>query len=207
MKRIIFATSLFLLGFTPNTWAECRETPASYRAYNYGALTLRKDLIGQIPHYEGWPGYIQSKNITDTEGNSIMYFSTIESGIAAWWAWFDRKGFSYNAPITLRQIANIYGDGVERKVRVYVDQWAGLSAPYFGHKLGIDEPINLANKADRWALAQTMFRHESGPGCPLPFDQNTFERGLRLAADHVRKRDPITMKSDIKIQAYTYDSP
>ncbi|MFV0321729.1 MAG: hypothetical protein ACK5LE_05035 [Alphaproteobacteria bacterium] len=204
MKKIIIIVALLLSGGA-SAWAQCNPVPASYRAYNYGALTLRKDLIGQIPHYEGWPGYVQSKNIVDTEGNSIMYFSTIESGIAAWWAWFDRKGFRYDAPITLRQIAAIYGDGIERKIRVYVDQWSGLSEAYFGHKLSIDEPINLADKGDRWALAQTMFRHESGPGCPLPFDQNTFERGLRLAHAHLQKRDPITMKSDINIQAYRYD--
>lgn len=206
MKKILIVTAL-LVTTSISAWAQCNVQPASYRAYNYGALTLRKDLIGQIPHYEGWPGYIQSKNITDTEGNAIMYFSTIESGIAAWWAWFDRKGFSYDAPITLRQIAHIYGDGIERKIRVYVDQWSALSEPFFGHKLGIDEKIYLNNKNDRWALARTMFLHESGPGCPLPFNQNTFERGLRLAHAHLQKRDPITMKSDINIQAYTYDSP
>ncbi|MFV0431739.1 MAG: hypothetical protein ACK5MJ_06140 [Alphaproteobacteria bacterium] len=203
LKRLVFTILISLL--TLPAWAKCTSEPASYRAHNYGALTLRKHLVGTIPHYEGWPGYIQSKNIIDAEGNEIMYFSTVESGIAAWWAWFDRKGFDYNSSITLRQIAQIYGDDIQSKIKVYIQQWAAISPKYFGHKLGADEKIYLNNKTQRWALARTMFAHEAGPNCPLPFGQNTFERGLRLAIAHLQKRNPTTMKSDINLQAYTYD--
>ncbi len=145
--------------------ARCINEPASYRTFNYGALTLRKHLVGTIPHYEGWPGYKESQNIIDAEGNEIMYFSTIESGIAAWWAWFDRKGFSYDHYVTWRQIAQIYGDNMEQKIKTYIDQWSALSPLYFGHTIKAGDKIWLNDKADRWALAQTMFRHEAGPGC------------------------------------------
>ncbi len=187
------------------SYSQCKNPPASYRAYNYGALTLRKHLVGTIAHYEGWPGYIEKKNIIDTEGNQIMYFSTIESGIAAWWAWFDRKGFSYDSYVTWYQIAQIYGDNIESKIKVYVKQWSALSPQYFGQEIGREEKIWLNDKKQRWALAQTMFRHEAGSRCPLPFDQNTFERGLRLARDHLRIRDPISLKSNINLKAYRYD--
>ncbi len=205
MKRSIFLIIIIILFTSAISHASCSNEPASYRSFNYGALTLRKHLVGSIPHYEGWPGYIEAKNITDAEGNEIMYFSTIESGIAAWWAWFDRKGFSYDHYVTWHQIAQIYGDNIERKINVYVRQWSALSSRYFGRKIGTHDKIWLNDKTQRWALARTMFRHEAGEGCPLPFDQQTFERGLRLARDHLKKRDPISMKSNINLQAYTYD--
>lgn len=201
--KYLFIITFLLTPFLSHS--ACKNEPASYRAYNYGALTLRKHLVGTIPHYEGWPGYNQSRNIIDTEGNEIMYFSTIESGIAAWWAWFDRKGFDYNSYVTWRQIAQIYGDDIESKIKVYINQWSALSPQYFGRKIGGDEKIWLNDKNQRWALAQTMFRHEAGAGCSLPFNQNTFERGLRLAHDHLKKRDPISLKSHINLNAYSYD--
>lgn len=205
MKYVAFLILTITLLIPQASHAKCSNEPASYRSFNYGALTLRKHLVGTIPHYEGWPGYIEDKNIIDAEGNEIMYFSTIESGIAAWWAWFDRKGFSYDSYITWHQIAQIYGDNIERKIKVYVQQWTALSPRYFGRKMGAHDKIWLNDKADRWALARTMFRHEAGEGCPLPFDQTTFERGLRLARDHLKKRDPITMQSNINLKAYTHD--
>ncbi len=206
MKYAAFLTLIMSLFLSLISYGQCKNEPASYRAYNYGALTLRKHLVGTIPHYEGWPGYQQSRNIVDTEGNEIMYFSTVESGVAAWWAWFDRKGFSYDSYVTWQQIAQIYGDNMESKIKVYIAQWSALSPRYFGKKIGGDEKIWLNDKTQRWALAQTMFRHEAGEGCPLPFNQNTFERGLRLARDHLRTRDPITLKSQINLNAYKYDN-
>ncbi len=204
MKITYFILGLSLV-FPFVSHAACKNPPASYRAYNYGALTLRKHLVGTIPHYEAWPGYQPSRNIIDTEGNEIMYFSTVESGIGAWWAWFDRKGFSYDSYVTWRQIAQIYGDNMESKITVYIKQWAALSPRYFGRKINDDDKIWLNDKAQRWALAQTMFRHEAGEGCPLPFDQKTFERGLRLARDHLRIRDPQSLKSHINLKAYSYE--
>ncbi len=205
MKSLIFGVGIFSLFIPLFSYTQCAHPPASYRAYNYGALTLRKNLVGTIAHYEGWPGYVESQNIVDTEGNQIMYFSTVESGIGAWWAWFDRKGFSYNSYVTWRQIAQIYGDDIESKIKVYIDQWVALSPQYFGYKVSADEKIWLNNKSQRWALAQTMFRHEAGSSCPLPFDQRTFERGLRLGQDHLRVRDPFSLKSHINLKAYRYD--
>jgi len=169
---------------------------------NWGAITMpMADPDRWLSYVRNWPGLVLGAELTDSAGGVIPAFVTDEAGIGLWWYWLSiRKGFGETGRPTFLAIARgIAGpEALPAVVRRYVDQYLGLAPRYFGRDLAPDEPIDLTDHPERYALGLTMFHHESGR-TPM-FDEATFVRGIRFGSDVINDRFRT-------VEHYTRDAP
>lgn len=165
---------------------------------NWGAITMYvADWHDWLSYIRLWPGLKKDATgapagvMKDRFNGSVMAFETDEAGVGIWWYWVVvRKGFGVDGQLTFRTLARgIAGDEAsEEAVANYVRAYVRHGTLYFGRTLGPDDTIALSNAEERWALAWTMFHHESGRR-PL-IDRATFECGVRLGGAATGAGDP-----------------
>ncbi|MAI48927.1 MAG: hypothetical protein CMB79_24480 [Filomicrobium sp.] len=102
----------------------------------------------------------------------------------------EKSGFGPNGKPTLRQLSLAISGrtSVTSFVRkFYLAPYLKFSEQYFGRRLTEDEPIDLADVDNRWNLARTVFRLESGRK-PI-MKRRAFECGLEFGSDVIADFD------------------
>jgi hypothetical protein len=152
---------------------------------NWGAITMpTADRSRWLPYVKDWPGLAKSGEVADSKGGVIPAFETDEAGVGLWWYWLVvRKGYGEIGSPTFQELAHgIAGDNAaDSAITVYLKQYLKLAPKYFQRPIESHEKISLSSPDDRWALAQTMFHHESGR--PPLITRDTFDRGISYGSD------------------------
>ena len=176
--------------------------PKSERTCNFAALTLpRNKSLAQMPRYiREWPGLNPSMFIDDADKNQIIAFDSVQSGTGAWWYWIinrarngrrlEKLGFGRSGRPTLRELSLAMSGQttVTSSVRkTYLGPYLKFARQYFGRRLREDEPIDLADDDNRWNLARTLFRLESGREPVM--SRRTFECGVEFGDDIISDFD------------------
>lgn len=167
------------------------------RTKNWGAITMFVPFNQWLPYVRNWPGLRLDENGRpvnlglDKNGGFIPALETDESGVGMWWYWLlVRKGYGDAGEPTkmpsLREIARgIAGDRTSPSaVSVYSNAYQVHGTRYFGRTIGLDDPIDLNDAVQRWALGQTMFHHEAARA-PL-ITRATFDRGISFGTDYMK---------------------
>jgi hypothetical protein len=178
----------FMRSFVPPVGDDRRTLTELTR--NWGAITMSvANREEWLPYVRTWPGLLPTGERADSNGGMLPAFQTDEAGVGIWWYWITvRKGFGETGRPTLRKLAlGIAGESAAPPaIETYLKNYIGIAPNYFQRQLGPDEAIDLANKNERWALAWTMFHHESGRA-PL-IDRTAFERGVKFGSDVINNR-------------------
>jgi hypothetical protein len=183
--------------------------PKSERSCNFMAITVPGGLtFDQMPRYiREWPG-VKRDILIDQFRDQIITFNSAESGIGIWSYWLmrravnganlERKGFGEHGKPSLLEIARAMAgrDASETRVRrVYLAPYLLFASEYFGRTVDENVKIDLANVDDRWNLARTMFRLESGR-TPV-ISRKQFRCGVRLGADVITDFDRAGAETDL----------
>ncbi|MEM7751072.1 MAG: hypothetical protein AAF346_22660, partial [Pseudomonadota bacterium] len=179
------------------------EVPSkSERTCNFNALTLpRGKTLAEMPRYiREWPGLNPKGFLGDKNGDQIVAFASEQSGIGAWWYWILRRarhgaglsklGFGESGHLTLKQLALAMSGRptVNRFVRnVYLKPYLKFAKQYFGRPIGESQFIDLREPDERWSLARTQFRLESGRH--VVTSRQSFECGIRFGNDIIADFD------------------
>lgn len=164
----------------------CR--PKSVCSNNFAALTPKAEPQDYRTKGYGymvdWPGFKLNSEFRDSKGFVIPGFDNKVSGAGIWWYWLrKRAGFRLEDKPSFRKIAKLYA-GIDDDSAPAVVNYAGAyqahSIHYFGRRVGVDEPLPLADADTRWHLAKTMFHHEAGRDV-VEVTRKIFDDGLERA--------------------------
>ncbi|PCK78477.1 hypothetical protein [Rhizobium sophoriradicis] len=169
-----------------NLSLDCR--PKSVCSNNFAALTPKAEpedyRVKDFGYIVDWPGFTLKSDFRDSKGFVIPGFDNRISGAGIWWYWVrKRAGFQITDKPTFRKIAKLYA-GIDDDSAPAVVEYAGAyqthSIHYFGHRVGLDEPLPLVDADTRWRLAKTMFHHEAGRNVS-EVTRTTFDDGIEQA--------------------------
>ncbi len=181
------------------------EVPSkSERTCNFNALTLpRGKSLAEMPRYiREWPGLNPRGFLADKNGNQIIAFSSEQSGVGAWWYWvsrrarhgagLSRKGFGATGRLTLKQLALAMSGRttINSSVRnFYLKPYLKFAMQYFGRPIGENQFVDLRKADERWSLARTQFRLESGRNVLI--SRRSFDCGIRFGNDVMADFDAV----------------
>lgn len=169
--------------------------PKSERSCNFTAITLPGgQSFESMPQYvQQWPG-ILSEVLTDRFDDQIITLRTAEAGVGLWYYWvmnrarhgegLEHSGFGQKPTPTLAQLARAMagaGRSADYVQKVYLAPYVKFASTYFSRDVDDDERIDMSIPENRWNLARTMFRLESGREPVISRKQ--FECGIALGLD------------------------